>query len=85
MLHDATEEGLVHLQNIEEELGEIKERTASGRRSFVNGILQGAGVVIGTLLAISVLSWILSLLGIVPGLGQIAAYLHDLVTQTHSR
>ena len=36
-------EGLKHLENIEQELGEIKEHTPTPTRAFTYGLWQGAG------------------------------------------
>jgi hypothetical protein len=80
-----TQEGLQHLEHIEEELVAIKDRTGSTRRSFILGIFQGAGVVIGTILAVALLGWILSILGVIPGLGTLVSYLHTINEQIRSR
>lgn len=78
-------EGLDHLVRIETELEEIKDRTANPKRSFINGIWQGAGAIVGSIAAIVILGWTLSLLGLVPGIGEIANSLHSLVDQVRSR
>jgi hypothetical protein len=75
--------GLEHLEKIEEELVEIKDRTANPRRSLINGVFQGIGVLLGSLLGLALLGWILSLLGLIPGLGELSNYLHTLA-QSHS-
>ncbi len=73
------ETGLQHLKNIEDELEEIKERTGNPKRSLFNGIFQGVGAIIGGVIAIVAIGGLLSLLGFIPGLGDIAAYLHGIV------
>ncbi len=78
-------EGLEHLARIETELEEIKDRTANSKRSFINGMWQGAGAIVGSIAAIILLGWGLSLLGLVPGVGEIANSLHSLVDQVRSR
>jgi hypothetical protein len=47
----AEKEALTQLSRIEENLEEIKERTPSPKHAFINGIWQGAGVVLGTIVA----------------------------------
>lgn len=61
-------EGLKHLERIEEDVEEIKRRAPGSRRAFLNGIMQGIGAVVGSVLAVFLLGWILSLLGFIPGL-----------------
>ncbi|HEV8666336.1 MAG TPA: hypothetical protein VN665_00615 [Candidatus Paceibacterota bacterium] len=79
------ETGLEHLQKIETELEEIKERTADPKRSLFNGILSGAGAIIGSITALIILGWLLSLIGILPGFGSFAAYLHGIVDRFNTR
>jgi hypothetical protein len=81
----AVQSGLEHLKNIEAELEEIKERTNDPKRSLFNGILSGAGAIVGSIVAIVLIGWLLSLLGIVPGFGSIAAYLHGIVSHFNTR
>jgi hypothetical protein len=78
------ETGLQHLKNIEEELEEIKERTGGPKRSLFNGIWQGVGAIIGGVIAIVAIGGLLSLIGIIPGFGDIAAYLHGVVDNAKS-
>ncbi|HEY4488407.1 MAG TPA: hypothetical protein VJB97_02730 [Candidatus Paceibacterota bacterium] len=72
-----TREGLEHLENIESELEEIKEYTGSPRGWFYRGLMQGAGVVVGSIVALALLGWVLSLVGIIPGLSELADYLRE--------
>ncbi len=76
---DLEERELRHLANIEQELGELKDKVPGPRRAFLNGVLQGMGVVLGTLLALSLLGWLLSFFGLIPGLGQMTGYLEGLM------
>ncbi len=78
-MEPAIEEGLERLETIQEELEEIKQRTANPRRSFTNGIFQGVGVLLGGIFGALALGWILSIMGIVPGFGDLADYLRSLV------
>jgi hypothetical protein len=81
----AVQNGLEHLANIESELEEIKERTADPKRSLFNGVLSGMGAILGSILALIILSWVLSLLGIFPGLSSLAAYMHSIVDHFNNR
>jgi hypothetical protein len=63
------------LKQIKQELEEIKDRTGNPRRIFLNGILYGAGAFVGGVLAVSLVGWLLSFLGVIPGLDVIADYL----------
>lgn len=81
----AVKTGLDHLAKIEVELEEIKERTADPKRSLFNGMLSGAGAVLGSIAALIILGWLLSLLGIFPGLSSLSAYLHGIVDHFNSR
>jgi hypothetical protein len=71
------EEGLKHLEQIEQELGEIKERTPTPSRAFTYGLWQGAGALIGGILALTLLGWLLSLFGVIPGFVDISQYIQN--------
>lgn len=73
------EEGLKHLEHIEQELEEIKERTPAPGHTFIYALLQGAGILLGGIFALSIVGWVLSLLGVIPGFGTIAKSLQDIV------
>lgn len=73
-------QGLKHLEHIEQELEEIKERTPAPGRSFINGIWQGAGALLGGILALTLLGWTLSLFGIIPGFADISHYFQNIVS-----
>jgi hypothetical protein len=74
-------EGLRHLKNIEEDIEELKQRTANPKRSFLIGILWGAGTVFGTILAFALIGWGLSFFGFIPGFTEMAEYIRSLVGQ----
>jgi hypothetical protein len=78
---DKIEEGLERLENIEGDLEEIKNRTPNQWISFRNGILQGAGAVVGGIIAVLILGWILSIFGLIPGLNVIAHNIQDAMSE----
>jgi hypothetical protein len=59
------------LRQINRELKNIESNT-SAKWWILHGMLYGAGWIIGSLLAIIILSWVLTLLGVIPGLDRIA-------------
>ncbi|MEN9561418.1 MAG: hypothetical protein RIQ56_691 [Candidatus Parcubacteria bacterium] len=71
-------QGLKDLQDIKEELAEIRD-FGTYPRSFLSGMLHGAGAIMGGIIAIAALGWFLSVLGLIPGFGDIAHYLSGLV------
>lgn len=73
--------GLKQLKRIENELEEIKERSSDPKRTFLFGILYGAGAFVGGLLAIVLLGWALSIAGLIPGLSEIS---HTIQTKIES-
>ena len=73
------EEGLKRLEHIDKELEEIKQRTPVRPLGFAYGLWQGAGVLLGGIFALTLLGWVLSLFGLIPGFGTIAAYLQSIV------
>jgi hypothetical protein len=77
MTDDIEREGLAHLSKIEDELEAIKDRTPSPRQAFLNGILQGAGALVGGIAGLVILGWALSFFGLIPGLGYITTQLQD--------
>lgn len=79
------EQSLEHLANIEEEIGELTDKIPGPKNAFFNGILQGMGVVLGSLLGVALLGWILSFFGVIPGLEDFADYVEDLVDNNNGR
>lgn len=73
------EKGLEHIKKIEHELGEIKSRTPGPKTAFTNGILQGMGAVVGSIAAVALLGWLLSIFGVIPGLDKLAEYLSTIL------
>jgi len=62
------------LRKIEGELKSIRQQTSPGwKRLILNGMLQGAGWVVGSIIGIILLGWLLSIMGVIPGFGQLAS------------
>ena len=74
-----------HLIKIERQIDEIKNRTGSPLRAFMGGVLYGIGWILGGIIAIIALSWVLSLMGVIPGLGDISQYLYRVMETWHGR
>lgn len=68
------------LREIRQELEAIRENTAA-KTSFWHGILYGIGWIIGSLVALVLVGWLLSVLGIIPGLNHIVAVFQNAFTQ----
>lgn len=74
-----TDDEIKQLRQIKRELVEIKDRTANPRRMFINGVLYGAGAFVGGIIAVALVGWVLSFLGVIPGLHVLTDYLQTLV------
>ena len=83
MDEDTAEEGIKHLEHIEDELEEIKERTNAQHPPFMYGLWQGAGALVGGILMLALLGWALSFFGVIPGLATIASYFQNIVSHFH--
>ncbi|HEV7449613.1 MAG TPA: hypothetical protein VGP13_03710 [Candidatus Paceibacterota bacterium] len=71
-------------KKVETLLTEIKSNTtAKPSKSFVNGVLYGAGIVLGTILAVLALGWILTILGVIPGADVLAHRLTDVLQKRY--
>ena len=64
------------LREIKKELRNIESNT-SAKWWIVHGMLYGAGWILGSLIAILLIGWILSFLGVIPGLNKIALDFQD--------
>lgn len=71
------------LEEIQTDLQELKHLTGSNKAWFVRGILQGAGAIIGSILMVIVLGWTLSILGVIPGVSEIADYIRVYLNQVN--
>lgn len=73
--------GLKHLAKIEGQLSDIQHTSGSWKGWFLRGVMQGAGIVLGTILAVMLTGWLLSILGIIPGFGDLAEYLRTITEE----
>lgn len=64
------------LREIRRELKNIESNT-SARWWVIHGMLYGAGWILGSLLAVLIIGWGLSAIGVIPGLGAIAQAIQD--------
>lgn len=79
MADNLEQESVEHLENIEQELKEIKERTGGRWNSLRNGLWQGIGAVVGSIIGLVLIGFLLNLFGIVPGLREIKEVLQGAV------
>lgn len=68
-----------HLTEIHEEIRELKRQTLSWKTWFLRGILYGVGALVGSIVAVALFGWVLSLMGVIPGFGELAEYLRGLM------
>ncbi len=59
-------------EGIKNDLEEIKHLTGDSRSWFFRGIMQGAGAIVGSIAMLIFLGWFLSIVGIIPGFGEIS-------------
>jgi hypothetical protein len=74
-LEQLEQKGIEHLEKIEHELEEIKQRTGGRWNSLRNGLWQGVGAVIGSILGVLLIGFLLSLFGVIPGLSDAKNYI----------
>lgn len=70
---------VVQLKKIQRELVDIKQNTRSSGW-FWHGMWQGAGAIVGSAIALLVVSVILYFLGVIPGFQDIATYLGTVIS-----
>lgn len=71
------------IEHVEHTLEDIRANTAPAWwRTIIHGALYGTGVVLGTILTIAALGWLLSLFGVIPGLGEIVTQLRQIMNAT---
>ena len=77
---DEGKEEVEKLTEIANELEEIKHKVAPTRwRVLRNGMYQGIGVVAGGAIGVAALGWLLSIVGIIPGLHETTTYLQSII------
>lgn len=76
---------LKQLKEIKKELVEIRERTATPKQVFLNGVLYGAGWFVGGIVAVALLGWVLNILGVIPGFNELSDYIRSLVSELPSK
>ncbi len=68
------------IQKVEKLLSDIERHTAPRWwQPLFNGALQGAGIVAGTVGSVFLLGWVLSIFGVIPGLGELAQELQAIL------
>lgn len=71
-------------KKVEALLGEIKSNTESKpTKSFFNGMLYGAGIVLGTIVGVVLVGWLLSILGVIPGADVLAHKFSDILQKRY--
>jgi hypothetical protein len=71
-------------KKVEVLLGEIRSNTqARPSRSFINGMLYGGGVVLGTLVGVALVGWLLTVLGVIPGFDVLAHKFSDILQKQY--
>lgn len=85
MQEELEEKSLEHLASIDEGIDQLNERIPNIPTTFINGIFQGMGILVGSLFAVTLIGWLLSFLGIIPGLGEFAEYLRGVMSTALER
>ena len=71
-------------KKVEELLDEIKDNTEHRpTKSLLNGMLYGVGIVLGTIVGVVAIGWLLSILGVIPGVDVIAQKLSDILQKRY--
>lgn len=76
---------LKELREISEDLEVLRVQSTSHKASFVRGVFQGAGAVVGGVIALALLGWLLTLLGVIPGFDSFEQYLDTVVRDFEHR
>lgn len=59
-----------HLEKMEKELSLLRKEMTSFSYSFMRGLFSGAGYVIGAAVILTIIGWILNVIGIIPAFTQ---------------
>jgi hypothetical protein len=71
-------------KKVETLLAEIKINTQNKpAKSFLNGMLYGAGIVLGTIVGVVLVGWLLSILGVIPGADVLAHKFTDILQKRY--
>jgi hypothetical protein len=66
------------LEHIEHEVHAIRENTRpSWGSAVIDGLLRGAGFTLGSIALLAFAGYVLTILGVIPGLGDIVAHLRE--------
>jgi hypothetical protein len=72
-------EALERLEHIEEDLDVIKNNTPGRYRAFVYGLWHGVGALVGGIVGLTLIGWLLTALGVLPGVSELVPYLEQMV------
>lgn len=64
-------------EDIKSDLEEIKTLTGDSKTWFWRGIMQGAGAILGSIFMLILLGWVLGIIGIIPGFGEISDFIRS--------
>lgn len=81
--HEELAQDIEQLAEIKTDLEDLKQLTGSSKEWFLRGMLQGAGAIVGSILMLILLGWFLSIIGVIPGAGEIADYIRGYLNQVH--
>lgn len=84
MTADIEKKQLKELKDIADDL-EVLRESAHPKHAFLRGLIQGAGAVIGGVLALAFLGWLLGVLGFIPGFDSFEQYLKGTVNAYEHR
>ncbi len=65
------------LEEIKTDLQDLKKLTGSSKVWFLRGMLQGAGAIIGSIAMLILLTWLLSVLGVIPGASELSDFIRE--------
>lgn len=72
------------LKKIEKDVRQIRDQQSSVWTAFRYGVFYGAGWIVGTILAVVVVSYLLSLFNVIPGFDVIGRYIYNGLQSTHA-
>lgn len=71
------EQDIEQLEEIKTDLQDLKQLTGSSSAWFLRGVLQGAGAIIGSIAMLIALTWLLSVLGVIPGASELSDFIRE--------